>query len=158
MPSGEDFEARDQSSNLSSAAGRAAIAHAAVGLRLQQAIEGLTSSNSQPAPPRAEENSLREKISLLIGVIAKMRERVRLDVGDVDSHELASELGQLLLAADALYQRTLNENMRWLELSAEDGVVEAPNDLPARLMDVADYLTYADCQLEEILLVQDSVH
>ena len=149
--SGESFELRDQPSSLCSAVGRAAIARASLSKRVERAIRDLAEKeHNLPSP--LDGYCLLRKSTMLSELITKLRVRRRFNAGELDADELSAELIEVLKAADALYRRTVEPNLAGLHLREQ-----VPADLPALIMDVADYLMYSETLVDDFFLVSDPV-
>lgn len=118
--------------------------------RVEGAIELLLEDAAQRPTSPLEDQSFHRKLDLLGDLLEACEGRVRFNAGDLHASELRKELIQLLKKASELYERSGNPSLLGVHL--RDG-----SELPARIMDVADYVTYADCMLDEFLLESDSV-
>ena len=97
-----------------------------------------------------EDHSFEWKLDLLGSLIASTGSRLRFNVGDFDASEVSAQLIQLLTRANELYLQTVDPMLLRLHLRGE-----FREKLPTRIMDAADYVTYADWQLDEFFLVSD---
>ena len=151
-PSGVSFEDRDHASALCSALGRAALAFAELEQRVEATVRALTESMEQIPCASLDDHSFKKKVNLLGGLIARAGTQVRFGVGDFDAAQVLAELIELLKRGDELYRETMDSRLLRLHLWND-----FPEQLPARIMDVADYLMSVDLHLEEFFLAEDPV-
>ena len=151
-PSGDSFEDRDHPSALCSALGRVALGFAELDQRVEATILALAQNGEHDPFSSFHDRSFARKLDLLENMITNAGQRRRFNVGDFDAAEVLAELIQLLKRADELYRETVDPRLLRLHLWNE-----FPKELPAEIMDVADYLMGVDMQLEEFFLVEDPV-
>ena len=80
-------------------------------------------------------------------------EQDRMNVGDNDQRNFVGELIELLREASKQYKRIVTPDLLALHLRNTVAL-----DLPGRIMDVADYVTYAVMMLDETFLVVDPIN
>ena len=151
-PSGTSFEDRDHPSALCSALGRVALGFAALERRVDATIRALAQNAKHDPITSFQDCSFARKLDLLEALITTAGHRRRFNVGDFDAAEVLAELIQLLKRADELYRETIDPMLLSLHLWNE-----FPKELPAEIMDVADYLMGVGMQLEEFFLAEDPV-
>ncbi len=131
---------------------RAALSHGDLERRVDATIRVLAEDGRAPTS-ELNQWSLVRKLDVLSNLIAASAQHVRFNVGDGDTTDVCTELIQVLRKADEIYRGTL----------AEPSLIRShlwrhyPDDLPAQVMDVSDYLAYAECVLDEFFLVADPV-
>lgn len=150
--SDESFESRECQSTLLSALGRLALAHAELHRRMEATIGVLLDDAAPGAPAPPDDPSFDRQADFLGGLITATERRVRFNAGDLHASELRRELVHLLKRAHDLYQGTVDPDLLGVHLRGEAGP-----ELSASIMDLADYVTYADCMLEEFFLDQNAV-
>lgn len=150
--SGCSFEDRDHPSALCSAVGRAAIAHVTLERRVAARARLLAKQQGQNPCRVPDDGSFARKVKVLNDLVASSDRRWRFNVGDHDASEVWDELLYMLKSADRFYRRDVAPGLLGLHLRAEYSA-----DLPARIMDVADYLMTAREHLEEFFLEAERV-
>ena len=152
-PSGDSFEARDHPSTLCSALGRAALSYADLEGRVDATIHRLSETRALTADELSEWSLLRKLRRM--GTLLAAAQHVRFNVGDLDEAEVRAELIQVLTTADELYRETITD--RGHRLIRSHLWRNYPDEVVAQLMDVADYVSYADSALEEFFMVAEPV-
>ena len=142
--SGYSFGDRDSPSDLCSALGRAALGHAVLDRGVSAAID-MVATQQWRGPPRISQDwSMAQKLRVLERLLVSSQRRRRFNVGNLSAIELGSELCRLLRSADAVYRDAVEPRLEGQYLRSE-----TPSDLPDRIMDVADFLAYAEESLKE---------
>ena len=150
--SGISFEDRDHPSALCSAVGRAAIAHVTLEWRVAARARVLAKQQGQVPCRMPDDWSLARKLKVLDDLIASSGRRWRFNVGDHHASEVRAELLHMLKSADRLYRRAVVPGLLGPHLRDEYSA-----DLPAGIMDVADYLMMAREDLEGFFLEAEPV-
>ena len=151
--SGDSFEDRDSPTALLSAVARASIALADFQKRLSARICEFSVKLDREPPKDLHRLSPDRVVDLLQEVMELASEQDRLNVGDNDQRNFVGELIELLREASKQYRRLVTPDLLALHLRNT-----VPLDLPGRIMDVADYVTYAVMMLDETFLVVDPIN
>jgi hypothetical protein len=140
-PSGDSFEVREFSSALLSALGLVALSRAVLENQVVAKIHLLRDAEGLE-PDFLPDYSLRKKMDILRELIATAERQF--NVGSADGSEFADELIRFLIRADRVSRDVVDPELHGLHLRRE-----VPKGLPGYVMDIADYVTNADIELEQ---------